>query len=125
MDRVYKLHVYQAARENAMHLFRLSKQWPKAERYALTDQVRRSSRSVCANMAEAWAKRIYPKHFVSKLSDAHGEAEETRVWIGFAHDCGYMDRETAAELERGYRTVVGGLVKMMRRPSQWCGPAER
>lgn len=125
VDRVYKLHVYQTARVNAMQLFDLSKRWPKAERYSLTDQARRSSRSVCANMAEAWAKRLYPKHFVSKLSDAHGEAEETRVWVGFAHDCGYIDREAAVALEADYRRVVGGLVKMMRNPSQWCGPARR
>ena len=120
VDRVSDLRVYQSARSSAMRLFALSRSWPKAERYALTDQARRSSRSVCANIAEAWAKRPYPKHFVSKLSDAHAEAEETRVWIGFAHDCGYIDHETAVALESSYRLVVGGLVKMMRDPASWC-----
>ena len=106
-----------------MALFETSKSWPKEERYALTDQVRRSSRSVCANMAEAWAKRAYPRHFVSKLSDSLGEAEETLVWVSFAADCAYLHTDEARRLEQTYRRVVGGLVKMIRDPSPWCGPA--
>ena len=123
INRVQELHTYRYAREAAGRLFRVSKAWPKDERYALTDQVRRSSRSVCANMAEAWAKRPYPKHFVSKLSDAHGEAEETLVWIQFARDCGYLNVEAADELTATYRRIIGGLIKMMRSPQSWCGPA--
>ena len=106
-----------------MELFEVSKRWPREERYALTDQVRRSSRSVCANLAEAWSKRRYPRHFVSKLSDAHGEAEETLVWIGFARDCGYLSSDVAHSEEVRCRRVIGGLVKMMRSPASWCGPA--
>ena len=77
VSRFEELRVYERAFELASQIFELSASWPKEERYALTDQVRRSSRSVCANIAEAWCKRRYPKHFVSKLSDAHGEAAET------------------------------------------------
>jgi four helix bundle protein len=80
--RSYKeLRVYQAAMDAAMRIFELSKRFPVEERYSLTDQMRRSSRSVCTNIAEAWRKRRYPAHFVSKLSDSEGEADETRVWI--------------------------------------------
>ena len=89
--RSYKeLRVYQAAMEAAMKIFELSKGFPIEERYSLTDQVRRCSRSVCSNIAEAWRKRRYPAHFVSKLSDSEGEAEETRVWIEFACRCKYL-----------------------------------
>ena len=125
IDRVSQLNTYSCAHEAAMDLYYESKGWPKEERYALTDQVRRSSRSVCANVAEAWAKRPYPKHFVSKLSDAHGEAEETLVWIRFARDCGYLHSHKAEKLTDSYRRVIGGLIKMMRSPDSWCGPARR
>jgi len=85
--RSYKeLRVYQAAIEAAMRIFELSKNFPPEERYSLTDQIRRSSRSVCTNIGEAWRKRRYPAHFVSKMSDSEGEAEETRVWIEIGGD---------------------------------------
>ena len=123
IERVSQLDTFEHARSAAMVLFDASKAWPRDERYALTDQVRRSSRSVCANMAEGWAKRPYPRHFVSKLSDAHGEAEETLVWIRFARDCQYLDEASAQHLAGTYRRVIGGLIKMMRSPASWCGPA--
>lgn len=123
IDRVNQPETFERAYGAAMELYRESRSWPKEERYALTDQIRRSSRAVCANMAEAWAKRPYPKHFVSKLSDAHGEAEETRVWIRFAVDCGYLNPAAGADLTTTYRRVIGGLIKMMRQPGKWCGPA--
>ena len=82
--RSYKeLRVYQAAMDAAMEIFELTKRFPPEEKYSLTDQIRRSSRSVCTNIGEAWRKRRYPAHFVSKMSDSEGEAEETRVWIEF------------------------------------------
>ena len=81
------LRVYQAAMNAAMRIFELSKRFPPEERYSLTDQVRRCSRSVCANIGEAWRKRRYPAHFVSKLSDSETEAEETRVWVEIALRC--------------------------------------
>src|SRR5919199_2593110 len=93
-----ELRVYQAAMDAAIEIFELTKRFPPEEKYSMVDQMRRSSRSVCANIAEAWRKRRYPAHFVSKLSDAEGEAEETRVWLEFAHRCGYMGESQSREL---------------------------
>lgn len=118
--RVYK-HAFEAAKE----LQEQSANWPNSEQYAMTDQVRRSSRSVCANIAEAWFKRRYPDHFVSKLSDASSEAAETIVWIGFALEYGYLDEKTASSLEKKYRQTIGGLIKMINNPEPWCGPSEQ
>jgi four helix bundle protein len=123
VTRVEELRVYRRGFTAAMQIFEASKAWPAAERYALTDQVRRSSRAVCANLAEAWRKRRYPRHFVSKLSDADAEAAETRTWLRFAHQCGYLDAETFADLDATYDRLIGGLVRMMHRPEPWCGPA--
>lgn len=106
------LRVYQAARRSAAEVYTLSKTWPREERYALTDQVRRSSRSVGANLAEAWRKRRYPRHFVSKLTDADAEAAETQAWLDAALDCGYLDPTTHARLDRQYDQVLGSLVNM-------------
>ena len=113
------LKVYDLAFEAAMRLFELTKSWPKEERYALIDQVRRSSRSVCANLAEAWRKRRYPAHFVSKLSDADAEAAETEVWVDVAHRCGYIDAEIHAALRDTYDHICRMLTKMMQRPKVW------
>lgn len=118
-----ELRVYQIAFETAMQIFELSKTWPKEEKYALTDQVRRSSRSVCANVAEAWRKRRYVPHFISKLSDADSEAAETQAWLDFAHRCGYLSQEGHSRLSANYDTISGGLVRMMTDPDKWCGPA--
>jgi four helix bundle protein len=85
------LVVYRRQRELAQAVFAASKGFPAEEKYSLTDQVRRSSRSIGAQIAEAWAKRRYPKHFVAKLTDANGEREETHHWIATAHDCAYLD----------------------------------
>lgn len=116
------LRVYGLAFEAARVLFEASKQWPREERYTLTDQVRRSSRSICAAIAEAWFKRRYPKHFVSKLSDASSEAAETLVWLDFAEDAGYLSQEEATPLRSTYRQILGGLTKMAAHPEQWCIP---
>ena len=86
-----ELNVYRTAFDAAFSVFELSKRFPRDERYSLTDQVRRSSRSICANIAEAWRKRRYPASFVSKLSDADAEAAETQVWLDIALRCGYID----------------------------------
>ena len=118
-----ELRVYQRAFEMATIVFEWSKEWPPEERYALTDQVRRSSRAICANIAEAWFKRSYPKHFTSKLSDASSEAAETLVWIDFAERCGYLDQETADALHNECRAILGGLVKMITQPQKWCSSA--
>jgi four helix bundle protein len=84
------LRVYKSAKELQQAIFHISKTWPSDEKFSLTDQVRRSSRSIGANIAESWAKRNYPSHFVSKLTDADGELQETAHWISTALDCRYI-----------------------------------
>lgn len=120
-----ELRVYKQAFSASMAIFEVSKRWPSEEKYALTDQIRRSSRSICANIGEAWFKRRYPKHFVSKISDAGSEAAETLVWIEFAEASGYLSSEEAAKLEKTLRITLGGLVKMMSNPDSGCGPANQ
>ncbi len=96
-----------------MEIFTISKEFPKEELYSLTDQIRRSSRSVCANIAEAYRKRIYPKNFRSKLCDADGEASETMTWIDFAKDCKYIHTDKQQHLIEQYETVgkmLGGMI---------------
>ena len=107
------LQVYRAAIELQQAVFRFSKTWPKEEMYSLTDQIRRSSRSVGANLAEGWAKRRYPAHFLSKLTDADGELQETRHWITTAIDCTYVlpdDRATLEELSAAVGGKLGGMI---------------
>jgi len=117
--RSYKdLRVYRAAIEAAMRIFELTKLFPAEERYSMIDQMRRSSRSVCTNIGEAWRKRRYPAHFVSKLSDS-GEAEETRVWLELAFRCGYLSKTDADELDRDYDGILAQLVRMIEHPEQW------
>src|SRR5713226_1854671 len=113
------LRVYQEAMAAAMRIFELTKHFPIEERYSLTDQIRRSSRSVCSNIGEAWRKRRYRAHFVSKLSDSEGEAEETRVWLEISWRCGYMSQSDATELDTEYDQIIGQLVTMSDRPDQW------
>jgi four helix bundle protein len=113
------LRVYQSAFQAAMRIFEITKAFPNEERYSMIDQVRRSSRSVCANIAEAWRKRRYKAHFVSKLSDAESEAEETRVWLEFALRCGYLDKSQFEELDDNYDKVISQLVRMLAEPGKW------
>jgi four helix bundle protein len=117
------LRVFQDGFAGAMQIFELSKHWPGDERYSLSDQIKRSSRAVCANITEAWRKRRYESSFVSKLSNADAEAAETQTWLDFALACGYIKTEVHAELYRQYDVICGGLVKMMSEPDRWCGPA--
>ena len=113
------LEVYQKAFDTAMQIFELTKAFPKEETYSLTDQIRRSSRSVCANLSEAWRKRRYEGAFINKLSDAESEAAETQVWLEFAVKCGYLKREEAAALYRTYDKIIGTLVGMINHPETW------
>jgi len=119
------LEVYQIAFETAMKIFQESKSFPKEERYSLTDQVRRSSRSVCANLAEAWRKRRYEASFVSKLSDAEAEAAETQVWLEFTAKCDYLSQETVQELWRAYDNILGKIVSLINNPKQWLLPGAK
>lgn len=114
------LEVYKLAFELQRKIFCITKSFPKEEMYSLTDQVRRSSRSVGANIREAWAKRRYPAHFVSKLSDSDGESEETIHWVLSALDCKYISEETKEELFGEYKHVSGMLNKMMDNADSWC-----
>jgi four helix bundle protein len=120
-----ELDVYRMAMDAAVQIFELMRCFPAEERYSLTDQVRRCSRSVCANIAEAWRKRRYPSAFVSKLSDAESEAAETEVWLELAVRCGYLDRDKAAALDREYESILAMLVTMISHPEQWTIRAVR
>jgi four helix bundle protein len=117
-----ELRVYQQAFASAQEIYKTSKSWPKEERYALTDQIRRASRCVCANIAEAWRKRRYERHFISKLSDADAEAAETQAWMDFALDAELITSAQYQSLDQNYEAIIGGLVKMMAKPDIWCGP---
>ena len=101
-----------------MEVFELTRAFPTEERYSLTDQVRRSSRSVCANLAEAWRKRRYDAAFISKLSDAEAEAAETQVWIEFAVKCGYLSATQARALYASYDRMIGTIVGMITQPKR-------
>jgi four helix bundle protein len=114
------LKVFQLAYQLAMRVFEASKRFPTEERFSLTDQGRRSSRSVTANIAEAYRKRQYPNTFVSKLADADGECAETQVWIDNSRDCGYIDAGLAADLSAGYEEVGRMLGGMIRHPERFC-----
>ncbi len=107
------------ASQTAMQIFELTKTFPLEERYSLTDQIRRSSRSVCANLAEAFRKRKYPKSFVSKLSDSEAEAAETQVWLDFSIECKYIHIETYNDLYKKYDQILGKLVNMSLSPEKW------
>jgi len=113
------LKIYQKAYQLTMTIFELSKSFPKEERYSLTDQMRRSSRSVAANIAEGYRKRQYPKMFLSKLADADGEAAETQVWLDFALDCGYLSVEQHGALLQGYQEVGRMLGAMLAAPEKF------
>ncbi|OGP68485.1 MAG: four helix bundle protein [Deltaproteobacteria bacterium RBG_13_53_10] len=117
------LMVYKKARAVAKKIFKLSKTFPKEELYSLTDQVRRSSRSIGAQIAEAWAKRRYEKHFVSKLSDADGEQLETQHWIETAEDCGYLTSSQAIEINEELSEIGRMLNSMMSKADQFCSTA--
>ena len=113
------LEVYRKAFDAAMRIFDLTKDFPREERYSLTDQVRRSSRSVCANIAEAWRKRRYVAAFVSKLGDSEAEAAETQTWIQFVVRCEYLPKEIARDLYSEYDAILGMLIKMIRNSDDW------
>lgn len=116
------LDVYKRAFELAMRIFEASKAFPPHERYSLTDQIRRSSRSVCANLAEAWRKRRYRGAFISKLCDVEAEVAETQCWLQFATRCGYLAPEQAQNLHTAYNAVAATLVNMIIRAADWLLP---
>jgi len=113
------LRVYQEAFDLQQEIFKISKKWPGEEKYALTDQVRRSSRSIGANIAESWAKRPYPAHFVSKLTDADGELQETSHWLSTALACEYLSESQQSALQIRLEEIGRGLGKMMSMPEKF------
>ena len=114
------LAVYQKATLVSKHVFELTRGFPQEERYSLTDQVRRSSRSVGAQIAEAWAKRLYKKHFVSKLTDADGEQQETQHWIDSAHDCEYITDQQRNALISDLAEIGCMLGSMIQKADSFC-----
>lgn len=114
-----ELQVYQISFEVAMEIFELSKGFPIEEKYSLIDQIRRSSRSVSANISEAFSKRRYPKAFISKLSDSEAEAAETQTWLDFALECNYLSIENYERINQKYNHIIGKLVVMMNQSEKW------
>lgn len=123
--RHFDVGVYIKANEVMMEVFELTKTFPKEETYSLTDQVRRSSRAVCANFAEAWRKRMFVAAFVNKLTDCEAEAAETQTWLQIAVECGYVSRDVAAPLFKKYDEVLAILVTMRRNPKKWLLPSAK
>lgn len=117
---VRDLETYELALQLQQRVFEFSKHWPREEAYSLTDQIRRSSRSIGANLSEGWAKRKYPAHFLSKLTDADGELQETQHWILTATACGYLEPDAAAEVEREYAELGRKLGMMIVKHETFC-----
>ena len=117
---VRELVVYGKAFDAAMRIFEASKRFPKEERYSLTDQIRRSSRSVCANMAEGWRKRKYKAVFLNKLKDSESEAAETQTWLEFSLACEYIDDEMFKSLYQRYEEIFAMLFSMKRKADNFC-----
>ena len=116
------LKVFQLAYRLAMEIFHLTKHFPREEIYSLTDQIRRSSRSVATNIAEGFRKRRYPNMLISKLTDCDGEATEIQVWLDFSLDCGYMSKQNYDHLTAGYEEVGRMLSGMIANPSKFAPP---
>ena len=114
-----ELEVYKLAFAAALEIYEISKTFPTEERYSLTDQIRRSSRSVCSNIGEAFRKRRYEKHFISKLSDSESEAGETQVWLEFALAHNYISSDVFVNLDDKYEHIISMLVKMENNPKPW------
>ena len=115
----WELEVYQLAREGRQRIFKLSKEFPKEEMYSLTDQVRRSSRSVCSHIAEAWGRRPYRADFVNKLNMSESEARETQCWIETAVECEYLTILVGQDVYKHYDRIIGKLVEMQTKPEPW------
>jgi four helix bundle protein len=120
IDSFKDLIVYQKAYKLAMEIFEISKNFPKDEKYSLTDQIRRSSRSVTSCIAESWAKRRYEKSFVNKLTDSLGEENETEVWLDYSKDCKYIQEDIHETLLAEYAEVRKILISMINNTDKWC-----
>jgi len=114
-----ELVVYQMAFKSSMEIFNITKSFPKEEAFSLTSQIRRSTRSVSANLAEAFRKRRYEKAFISKLSDCEAEAAETQVWLDYSLECGYLSGDSHEMLYKEYDKIIGKLIVMINSPEKW------
>ena len=114
-----ELRVFENAMSAAMKIFELTKSFPPEEKYSMVDQMRRSSRSVCSNIGEAWRKRRYKAAFIAKLNDAESEACETQVWVEFARRCKYLEDEICNELDEDYDQIMGQIVNMINEADKW------
>lgn len=114
-----ELHVYQNVMDAAMDIFKLTKRFPLDERFSMDDQIRRSSRSVCVNLGEAWRKRRYKAAFIAKLSDAEGEACETQIWLEFAQKCNYLNNDDMDKLYNLYNHIISQIVVMIKETDKW------
>jgi len=123
--RHQELDVYKRSFEAAMKIFAISRSFPAEEKYSLTDQIRRSSRSVSANLAEAWRKRRYEAAFILKLNDCEAESAETQTWIEFAVKCGYLEREVGRELYKEYDEIISMITSMIANTAKWVMPTGR
>jgi four helix bundle protein len=114
-----ELRVYRQSIDNAMEIFKITKSFAETEKYSMVDQIRKSSRSVCANIAEAWRKRRYKAAFIAKINDAETEACETQVWLEMAYKCGYISQQTLKQLDISYEQIMGQLVIMIHQADKW------
>lgn len=114
-----ELRVFQGGMGLCMEIFEITKRFPTEERFSLVDQIRRSSRSVCANLAEAWHRRRYPAAFTAKLCDAESEASETQVWVNIARRCGYLATKEADRLDAAYDRIIAQIVCMVQESHKW------
>ena len=119
IDSYRDLRVFNEAFNLALEIFRITKSFPADEKFSLTDQIRRSSRSVCLNLGEAWRKRRYPKSFIAKLSDCETEACETQISLMFAKEFGYISSEILTAMDKRYDKVIGMIVTMINNPDKW------
>jgi four helix bundle protein len=113
------LDVYKLAMKGTMKIYELSKEFPLEEKYSLTNQIRRSSRSVCANLGEAWRKRRYKAAFISKLNDSESECAETQIWIEIAYRCKYWEKAIYLDLDQLYNHIIGKLIRIIDNPDPW------
>ena len=117
---VRELNVYQLAFNSAMKIFEITKDFPNEEKYSLTDQIRRSARSVCSNLAEGWHKRRYIAAFINKLTDSIQEASETQTWLEFSLACGYIDQTIFEQLTKQYEVIIAQLITMELKAKSFC-----
>ncbi|MBI2967436.1 MAG: four helix bundle protein [Bacteroidetes bacterium] len=115
----WELEVYKLSVEAAMEIFALTKKFPKEELYSLTEQIRKSSRSVSGQIAEAWRRRKYPAAFVNKLNEAEAEAAETQVWLEFSVKCKYLAEPVGTDLHNRYQILIQKLITMQNQPHKW------